>query len=114
MAGHELLNFMDAYSGYNQIRMHPPDEDKIAYTGLLHSNGTPWGTSWKMEARPRRLLRSSQWQVKTPITAWAGPQPTGSSTPWQHPSGNFLKDGSSPKPAAQVQPMTGENPMTVW
>jgi len=22
-AGHELLSFMDAYSGYNQIRMHP-------------------------------------------------------------------------------------------
>ncbi|CAL9000507.1 unnamed protein product [Prunus brigantina] len=24
-AGHELLSFMDAYSGYNQIRMHPAD-----------------------------------------------------------------------------------------
>ncbi|KAI5348602.1 hypothetical protein L3X38_001489 [Prunus dulcis] len=24
-AGHELLSFMDAYSGYNQIFMHPPD-----------------------------------------------------------------------------------------
>jgi len=23
--GYELLNFMDAYSGYNQIKMHPPD-----------------------------------------------------------------------------------------
>ncbi|BBN69313.1 transposable element gene [Prunus dulcis] len=23
-AGHELLSFMDAYSGYNQIFMHPP------------------------------------------------------------------------------------------
>ena len=22
---------MDAYSGYNQIRMNPPDEDKIAF-----------------------------------------------------------------------------------
>ena len=32
MAGHELLNFMDAYSYYNQIKMHPPDEDKITFT----------------------------------------------------------------------------------
>jgi len=31
-AGHELLSFMDAYSDYNQIKMHPPDKDKIAFT----------------------------------------------------------------------------------
>ena len=31
-AGHELLSFMDAYSGYNQIKMHSPDEDKTAFT----------------------------------------------------------------------------------
>jgi len=30
--GHELLSFMDAYSGYNQIKMHPTDEDKTAFT----------------------------------------------------------------------------------
>ena len=29
--GHELLSFMDAYSGYNQIKMHPID-DKTAFT----------------------------------------------------------------------------------
>jgi len=32
MAGHELLSFMDAYSGYNQIKMHPPDEEKATFT----------------------------------------------------------------------------------
>ncbi|RDX60995.1 hypothetical protein CR513_60818, partial [Mucuna pruriens] len=26
-----LLSFMDAYSSYNQIRMHPQDEEKIAF-----------------------------------------------------------------------------------
>ena len=31
-AGHELLSFMDAYSGYNQISMCPEDEDKTAFT----------------------------------------------------------------------------------
>ena len=35
-AGHELLSFMDTYSGYNQIKMHPPDEDMTAFT-------TGWG-----------------------------------------------------------------------
>lgn len=28
---HELLNFMDAYLGYNQIQMHPKDEGKMAF-----------------------------------------------------------------------------------
>nr|KYP42541.1 Retrovirus-related Pol polyprotein from transposon 297 family [Cajanus cajan] len=30
-AGHRLLTFLDAYSGYNQIRMHPQDEEKTAF-----------------------------------------------------------------------------------
>ena len=31
-AEHELIGFMDAYSGYIQIKMHPLDEDKTAFT----------------------------------------------------------------------------------
>jgi hypothetical protein len=30
-SGHRLLSFMDAFSGYNQIRMHPTDQEKIAF-----------------------------------------------------------------------------------
>nr|KYP74121.1 Retrovirus-related Pol polyprotein from transposon 297 family [Cajanus cajan] len=30
-SGHKFLTFLDAYSGYNQIRMHPGDEEKIAF-----------------------------------------------------------------------------------
>jgi len=30
--GHKFLSFMDAFSGYNQIRKHPPDEDKTTFT----------------------------------------------------------------------------------
>ncbi|KAI3719985.1 hypothetical protein L6452_20892 [Arctium lappa] len=30
-AGHELLTFMDAYSGYNQILMHPDDQEKTTF-----------------------------------------------------------------------------------
>ncbi|XP_010269798.1 PREDICTED: uncharacterized protein LOC104606351 [Nelumbo nucifera] len=29
--GYELLNFMDAFSGYNQIKMHPEDEEKTPF-----------------------------------------------------------------------------------
>ncbi|XP_052117555.1 uncharacterized protein LOC127747557 [Arachis duranensis] len=36
-AGYRYLSFMDAYSGYNQILMHRPDEDKTAFI-------TPGGT----------------------------------------------------------------------
>jgi len=31
-AGHKLLSFIDTYSSSNQIRVHPPDENKIALT----------------------------------------------------------------------------------
>src|SRR5690606_5158344 len=30
-AGNELLTFMDAFSGYNQIRMHPDDQEKTTF-----------------------------------------------------------------------------------
>ena len=30
-AGYQVLSFMDAYSGYNQIRMHPLDAPKTAF-----------------------------------------------------------------------------------
>ncbi|XP_024017454.1 uncharacterized protein LOC112090422 [Morus notabilis] len=30
-AGHEMLSFMDAYSGYNQIPMHPADEEHTSF-----------------------------------------------------------------------------------
>ena len=30
-AGHSLLSCMDAYPGYNQIRMHPNDEEKTSF-----------------------------------------------------------------------------------
>nr|KYP55608.1 Retrovirus-related Pol polyprotein from transposon opus [Cajanus cajan] len=30
-SGHKFLSFLDAYSGYNQIHMHPQDEEKTAF-----------------------------------------------------------------------------------
>jgi hypothetical protein len=35
--GHEALSFMDGFSGYNQIQIHPADQYKTAFI-------TPWGT----------------------------------------------------------------------
>jgi hypothetical protein len=34
---HEALSFMDGFSGYNQIQIHPADQYKTTFT-------TPWGT----------------------------------------------------------------------
>jgi hypothetical protein len=36
-AGHEVLSFMDGFSSYNQIQIHPADQYKTAFT-------IPWGT----------------------------------------------------------------------
>nr|KYP61737.1 Transposon Ty3-I Gag-Pol polyprotein [Cajanus cajan] len=30
-AGHQSLSFLDAYSGYNQVPMYPPDEEKTVF-----------------------------------------------------------------------------------
>ena len=46
IVGNELLSFMDVYSGYNQIRMHPGDQEKIAFItnqGLYCYNVMPFG-----------------------------------------------------------------------
>ena len=31
LSGFQVLSFLDTYSGYNQIRMHPPDEEKMTF-----------------------------------------------------------------------------------
>ena len=39
VAGHELYTFLDGYSGYNQVSIHPNDYHKTAFT-------TPWAPSF--------------------------------------------------------------------
>ena len=36
VAGHEVYSFLDGFSGYNPIRMHPKDQEKTAFV-------TEWG-----------------------------------------------------------------------
>ena len=45
-AGHELLNFMDAFSGYNQISMYPNDQEKTSFVtgqGTYYYRVMPFG-----------------------------------------------------------------------
>ena len=57
-AGHELLSFMDAFSGYNQILMNPDDQEK---TSFITERGTycykvmPFGIK-NAEATYQRLV----------------------------------------------------------
>lgn len=57
-AGHELLRFMDAYSGYNQIFMHLADSEHTTFItdkGLHCYNVTPFGLK-NVEATYQRLV----------------------------------------------------------
>ena len=36
VVGHEIYNFLDGFTGYNQIRMHPDDQEKTSFV-------TKWG-----------------------------------------------------------------------
>ena len=35
VVGHECYNFLDGFSGYNQIRMHPDDQEKTTFVTEL-------------------------------------------------------------------------------
>ena len=46
IAQHQLLNFMDAFSGYNQIQMHEDDQEKTSFVtsqGLFCYKVMPFG-----------------------------------------------------------------------
>ena len=48
-ARHQLLSFMDAFSGYNRIKMEEADQEKISFVtsqGLLCYKVMPFGKYW--------------------------------------------------------------------
>ena len=56
--GHEILSFLDAFSGYHQIPMHPPDAKKMAFItpqGLYYYNVMPFGLK-NVKATYQRLV----------------------------------------------------------
>ena len=58
IAGHRLLSFMDAISGYNQIKMDKEDQEKTSFItsqGLLCYKVMPFGLKNK-EATYQRLV----------------------------------------------------------
>lgn len=45
-SSHQVLSFMDAFSGYNQVFMNPPDQEKTAFIteqGVYCYKVTPFG-----------------------------------------------------------------------
>ena len=57
-AGHELLSFMEAFSGYNQIKMDPNDQEKTSFVtgqGTYYYQVIPFGLK-KARATYQRLV----------------------------------------------------------
>ena len=58
-AGHGMLSFLDAFSGYHQIPMHPPDAEKTSFItlhGLFCYNVMPFGLKKNARATYQRLV----------------------------------------------------------
>ena len=59
-AKHQLLSFMDAFSGYNQIRMHEADQEKTSFVtsqGLFCYKVMPFGLK-NAGATYQRLMKT--------------------------------------------------------
>lgn len=79
-AGCELLSFLDAYSGYHQVWLHPEDEAKTSFVtldGVYCTSGCPlasgmperpspgsstprWRPSWAATSKPTLMMLSSR------------------------------------------------------
>ena len=72
-AGHELLSFMDAFSGYNQISMDPDDQEKTSFVigqGTYCYRVMPFGLK-NAEATYQRLVnRMFQKQIGTSMEVY--------------------------------------------
>nr|KYP61350.1 Transposon Ty3-I Gag-Pol polyprotein [Cajanus cajan] len=62
-AGHQRLSFLDAYSGYNQIPMYPPDERKTAFITLSITHNTfDWESRYLSTAHKISTTASSRYR----------------------------------------------------
>ena len=59
-AGHGMLSFLDAFSGYHQIHMHPPNAEKTTFItlyGLFYYNVMPFGLKNARETYQRLVTK---------------------------------------------------------
>ena len=72
-AGHELLSFMDAFSGYNQISMDPVDQEKISFItgqGTYCYRVMPFGLKNAGATYQRLVNRMFQKQIGTTMEVY--------------------------------------------
>ena len=72
-AGHELLSFMDAFSGYNQISMDPGDQEKTSFVtaqGTYYYRVMPFGLKNAGATYQRLVNRMFQKQIGTTIEVY--------------------------------------------
>ena len=72
-AGHELLSFMDAFSGYNQISMDPNDEEKTSFVtgqGIYCYRVMPFGLKNAGATYQRLVNRMFQKKIGTSMEVY--------------------------------------------
>ena len=72
-AGHKLLSFMDAFSGYNQIRMDETDQEKTSFvtpTGNYHYKVIPFGLKNAGATYQRMITRMFESQLGKTIEVY--------------------------------------------
>ena len=72
-AGHELLSFMDAFSGYNQINMDPDDQEKTSFVtgqGTYCYRVMPFGLKNARATYQRLVNRMFQKQIGTSMEVY--------------------------------------------
>ena len=72
-AGHELLSFMDAFSGYNQISMDPSDQEKTSFVtarGTYYYRVMPFGLKNAGATYQRLVNRMFQKQIGTTMEVY--------------------------------------------
>ena len=73
IAGHELLSFMDAFSGYNQIRMDPNDQEKTSFEtgqGTYFYQVMPFGLKNAGATYQRLVNKMFQKQIGTSMEVY--------------------------------------------
>ena len=72
-AGHELLSFMDAFSGYNQISMDPDDQEKTSFVtgqGTYCNRVMPFGLKNAGSTYQRLVNRMFQRQIRASMEVY--------------------------------------------